>query len=175
MLSFASPPIIPREDLFGNPEKASPQIAPDGTRLAYLAPDEGVLNVWVQTVGQDDARVVTRDRKRGIRMYLWAYDNRHLLYLQDVDGDENWHIWSVDLESRAIRDLTPFQGVQAQLIHADPRFPNEILVGLNLRDARFHDVHRVDLITGAVTQEVENPGDVVGWVADSKFQVRAAH
>src|ERR1044071_4321831 len=86
MLSFDLPPLIPREDLFGNPEKASPQLSPDGRRLAYLAPDEGVLNVWLRTVGQEDDRAITRDRKRGIRMYLWAFDGRHLLYLQDSDG-----------------------------------------------------------------------------------------
>src|SRR5207237_1397703 len=53
--------------------------------------------------------------------------------------------------------------------------PNVILVGLNLRDARVRDVHRIDLTTGAVTLEVENPGDVVGWVPDSEFRVRGAH
>jgi len=174
MLAFDLPPLIPRDDLFGNPEKSSPQISPDGTRLAYLAPDEGVLNVWLRTVGQEDDRVITRDRKRGVRMYLWAYDGQHLLYLQDVDGDENWHVWSVNFETNVIRDLTPFQGVQAHLHGVDHRFPNEILVGLNVRDARFHDVYRVDLTTGAVVLEVENPGDVVGWLVDPQFQVRGA-
>src|SRR5436190_1552341 len=102
------PPVIPREVLFGNPEKASAQLSPDGKRLAYLAPDDGVLNVWLRTVGQQDDRAVTRDRKRGIRVYFWPFDGRHLLYLQDFDGDENWHVWSVDLEANIIRDLTPF-------------------------------------------------------------------
>src|SRR2546421_12492824 len=174
MLSFELPPLIPRDDLFGNPEKASPQISPDGNRLAYLAPDEGVLNVWVRTVGQSDDRVVTRDRKRGIRAYVWPFDGRHLLYVQDYDGDENWHVWSVDLESNIIRDLTAFQGVQARVIAADARYPKEILVGLNARDQRYHDVYRVDLVTGAVTLEVENRDEVVSWVADSQFRIRAA-
>jgi dipeptidyl aminopeptidase/acylaminoacyl peptidase len=169
------PPLIPREELFGNPEKASPQLSPDGTRLAYLAPDEGVLNVWLRTVDQTDDRAITRDRKRGIRIYFWAFDGKHLLYLQDLDGDENWHVWSVNFETNVIRDLTPFQGVQAQVVAVDHRFPNEILVGLNLRDARVHDVHRIDLTTGAVTFEVENPGDIVGWVPDNAFRVRGAH
>ena len=168
------PPIIPREDLFGNPDKASPRISPDGSRLAYLAPDEGVLNVWLRTLGREDDRVITRDRKRGIRMFTWAYDGRHLLYVQDQDGDENWHIWSVDLQSGAITDLTPHPGVQAQLVALDSRFPNEILISMNLRDARVHDVYRVDLASGAATLDVQNPGDVVGWLADPEFQVRAA-
>ncbi|MCC6729395.1 MAG: S9 family peptidase [Chthonomonadales bacterium] len=169
------PPLIPRDDLFGNPEKASPQLSPDGRLLAYLAPDEGVLNVWLRTLGQEDDRAITRDRKRGIRMYFWAFDGRHLLYLQDLDGDENWHVWSVDVQAGVIRDLTPFQGAQAEVIDADERFPNEILVGLNVRDARVHDVYRIDLSTGATTLRAENPGDVVGWVADADFRVRGAH
>src|SRR5689334_13240666 len=132
MSSDTLPPIIPREVLFGNPEKASPQISPDGKLMAYLAPDEGVLNVWLRTVGEADDRVITRDRKRGIRAYFWAYDGKHLLYLQDLDGDENWHIWSVGLQTNIIRDLTPFQGAQAQVVAADPAFPNDLLVSLNI-------------------------------------------
>src|SRR5207244_2835396 len=77
------PPLIPREVLFGNPEKTSPQISPDGKRLAYLAPDDGVLNVWVRTPGQDDDQVVTADKKRGVRIFYWQQDSRHILYLQD--------------------------------------------------------------------------------------------
>lgn len=174
-ISLDLPPLIPRDDLFGNPEKASPNISPDGTRLAYLAPDEGVLNVWLRTVGQEDDRAVTRDRNRGIRAYFWAHDHKHLLYVQDIGGDENWHVWSVNPETNIIRDLTPFLGAQAQVISVDPNFPNEILVGLNVRDARVHDVYRIDLTTGGATMEVENPGDVVGWVADKQFRVLAAH
>src|SRR5919199_132368 len=120
--SWADVPLIPRKVLFGNPDKSGAEISPDGKYLAYLAPDEGVLNVWVRSITAQDDRPVTRDRRRGIRMYTWAYDGRHLLYLQDLDGDENWHIWSVDLESNDIRDLTPFPGAQAQLIHVDHRF-----------------------------------------------------
>lgn len=174
MAGHELPPLIPLEDLFGNPEKASPQLSPDGKRLAYIAPDEGVLNVWVKTVGSDDDRVVTRDRHRGIRNYGWAFDNRHLIYAQDSDGDENWHLWSVDLDGTAIRDLTPFLGAQAMTVAAEPHMPDHILVSMNVRDPRVHDVYRLTLSTGALEMVVENPGDVVGWLADADMAVRAA-
>jgi dipeptidyl aminopeptidase/acylaminoacyl peptidase len=175
MISSGMPPIIPRADLFGNPEKTSAQISPDAKYLAYLAPDEGTLNVWVRSANAQDDRVLTRDRKRGIRNFFWAYDNKHLLYVQDLDGDENWHLWSADMETGVIRDLTPFLGVQAQVIEADPQYPDELLVGLNVRDPRLHDVFRLNIQSGALVEEIQNPGNVVGWLSDNHMLIRGAH
>jgi dipeptidyl aminopeptidase/acylaminoacyl peptidase len=163
--------LIPREVLFGNPERSRPAISPDGARIAWLAPVDGVLNVWVGKVGGNDAKPVTDDTDRGVREYRWAHDNRHLLYVQDQGGDENWHLYAVDLVGGATRDLTPFDGVQAQLVAADKRFPKVILVGLNKDNPELHDVYRVDLTTGQSTMVVPNPG-FVGWVADTELRVR---
>ncbi len=169
------PPLIPREVLLGNPVKASPRISPDGARLAYLAPsDKGVLNVWVRTIGKEDDGQVTNDTHRGIRIHFWAEDGQHILYLQDIGGDENWHVYSVNLDTKVVRDLTPFQGIRAQGIMLDKNHPNEMLVGLNLRDRRIFDMHRVDLTTGAVVLDTVNPGDVVGWLTDPSFKIRGA-
>src|SRR5512143_1903947 len=127
------PPLIPRDLLFGNPERTSPSLSPDGSRLAWLAPDtNNVLQVWVKTVGKEDDKIVTADKKRGIREYVWAKDNRTLLYLQDSDGDENFHIYGVDLPSGNVRDYTAFQGVRAGIAGLNPDFPDEVLVSLNL-------------------------------------------
>jgi dipeptidyl aminopeptidase/acylaminoacyl peptidase len=169
------PPLIPREVLFGNPDKATARISPDGTKLAYLAPDEGVLNVWVRTIGQDDDKVITKDKKRGIRIYFWAYDNEHIIYMQDSDGDENWHLYSVNLTTNLVRDLTPFPGYRVEPVEMDPAFPDQMLVALNIRDERLHDVYRLDLGTGALVLDTENPGSVTGWYADGDFVVRGAH
>jgi len=128
------PPIIPREVLFGNPERVSPQLSPDGKRLAWIAPNtNNVLQVWVKTIGQGDDRVVTADKKRGIRQYFWAEDSQTVIYLQDIDGDENWHVYGVDLGSGNIRDYTAFQGVRAQVTATDPNFPDEMLLGHTCR------------------------------------------
>src|SRR5689334_19391800 len=78
-LALAQTELIPRSVLFGNPERADAQISPDGTMLAYLAPDQGVLNVWVRTLGKTDDRVITNDRKRGIRNFSWQYDSKSIL------------------------------------------------------------------------------------------------
>src|SRR6266478_2101063 len=143
------PPLIAREVLFGNPERTNPHLSPDGARLAWTAPDKkNVLQVWIKTVGKDDDKAVTADKKRGIRQYFWAENSRILIYLQDADGDENWHAYGVDLESGNVRDYTPFQGVRADITATDPKFPDEILVQLNLRDRKLFDVHRLNLKTG---------------------------
>jgi dipeptidyl aminopeptidase/acylaminoacyl peptidase len=169
------PPLIPREVLFGNPEKTSPRISPDGKYLTYLAPDEkNVLQVYIRTVGKDDDRVLTADKKRGIRSYFWTYDGEQLIYLQDSDGDENYHLYGVNIKTKVVRDLTPFQGVRAELVEVDPKFPKEILVGLNLKDRRKFDVYRVNLKNGAVEFDTDNPGNIMGWTADAHFKVRAA-
>jgi hypothetical protein len=164
---------IPRELLFGNPEKASPKISPDGRYFSYLAPDEGVLNIWAGPVG-GQAKPVTADRGRGIRSYFWAEDKKSLLYVQDQNGDENWHLYQSDVEGSAVKDLTPLPGVQAQVVGTHPRFPHEVLVGLNARDKRAHDVHRLDLRDATLKLEVENPGNVTGWLSDTELQVRCA-
>ena len=158
---------IPLEVLFGNPEKAGPQLSPDGKRLAWLAPVDNVLNVWV------DGEPVTNDTLRGIRQYNWTYDNRHLLYVQDLGGDENWHVYTVDLESGDVVDRTPFEGVQAQLYDISHRKPDEVLLGLNKDDPRLHDVYRLTLSTGELVKELANPG-YTEWLIDHDLHVRAA-
>jgi dipeptidyl aminopeptidase/acylaminoacyl peptidase len=171
--------LIPRQTLFGNPERVSPHISPDGTRLAWIAPHEGVLNVWTAPasagagVDWEAAKVVTDDADRGIRQFAWAHDGRHLLYLQDTGGDENWRLHDVDLETMQRRDLTPFDGVQARLLAMEPKFPTEILIALNRDNPELHDVYRLDLVTGELVKEVENPG-FIGWVADPHLVVRGS-
>ena len=169
------PPLIPRAVLFGNPEKASPQISPDGKYLAYIAPDaKDVQQVWVRTIGRDDDRALTDDKKRGIRTYVWTFDGEQLIYLQDSDGDENYHLTAVNLKTGIIRDLTPFQGIRAEIIDLDAKYPKEILVGMNLKNRAKFDVYRINLANGAVEFDTANPGNVMVWTADADFKIRAA-
>lgn len=167
-------PLIPRETLFGNPENTSPRLSPDGKRLAWLAPEEGVLNVWARTIGEDDERAVTHDRSTGIRMFFWAQDADRLLYVQDRDGDENWHLYDIDLKTGAERDLTPFEKTTVGDVITDHNFPNEVFVAINNRDPQLFDLHRIDLTTGKSALEAENPGAFVGWLVDNQFRVRGA-
>jgi dipeptidyl aminopeptidase/acylaminoacyl peptidase len=151
----------------------------DGSQLGWIAPRDGVLNVWVAPIGESDgvdwaaARTVTDDTDRGIRMFGWAWDGRHLLYVQDVGGDENWRLYDVDLVTGERRDLTPFEKIHAQIIGSSKRRPTEVLVGINADNPQLHDVYRLDLVTGNLVKEIENPG-YAGWLADEDLVVRCA-
>ncbi|MCY4366943.1 MAG: S9 family peptidase [Chloroflexi bacterium] len=168
------PPLIPRRLFFGNPDKASPQISPDGSQLSFLAPVEGVLNVWVAPADDPTAaRPVTRDTGRGVRLYGWTFNGNQIAYLQDSGGDENWHIYAVNLETDEIRDLTPLEGVQAQINRDSPKRPGHLLVGLNDRDPQLHDIYLLDLETGH--RELVQHNEGFAWfVADDDFNVRFA-
>jgi dipeptidyl aminopeptidase/acylaminoacyl peptidase len=171
--------LIPRSVLFGNPERTSPQISPDGSSLAWVAPRDGVLNLWVAPIGGDSgadwaaARPVTEDTDRGIRSFAWARDGRHVLYVQDVGGDENWRLYDVEPESLKRRDLTPFEGIHATIIGTSKRRRSEVLVGINADNPQLHDVYRLNLDSGELVKEIENPG-YAGWLADEDLVVRCA-
>src|SRR6201987_2644633 len=169
-----SSPIIPRDVLFGNPERAAPQISPDGTQLGYLASVNGVLNVWIRTVGKNDDRAITEDKYRGIRNFLWQYDNKHILYTQDIGGDENWRLYQTAIATKQTKDLTPYQDVRVDIVAYSWKTPDTTLVQMNKRNPQVFDVYRVALKSANMDVDTENPGDVAGWQADNALQVRAA-
>ena len=143
------PPLIPREVLFGNPQIASVNLSPDGRWISYLAPDRGVLNLWVRDLdGQAPARVLTQQRDRPQMPGYWSADGRYLISFRDGDGDENTVLVRIDPRTGESQDLTPARGVKAVWIGADRDAPNELLVALNDRDPRFHDTYVIDLDSG---------------------------
>ena len=180
--------IIPKEVLFGNPTFASPSLSPDGKYLAFLGPDsQDILNVFVRTL--EDAsttRVVTFDKSRGIRSFKWAEDSTTILYLQDYEGDENFHIFAVDAtittdenategDTVAAKDLTPGEKVKASSVLTNKLYPDELIISHNGRNEKNFDMYKYDFQTGEMTMVAENPGDVVGWgVEDNSNEVRYA-
>ncbi len=173
--TIQAPDLIPRQILFGNPEKSGAKISPDGKMLSWRAPKDGVMNVYVAHVGDmGAARAVTDDRTTGISQYFWAQTGSHILYLQDDNGDEDFHLYSVNLDSNEVKDLTPFKEIAAQVVHVSHKHPEEILVGVNNRDQHwFHDVHRVNVVTGASELVYEN-NEYVGFLADDDYNLKIA-
>lgn len=170
----SDPELIPREVLFGNPVKTRARLSPNGKLLAYLAPVDNVLNVWIKTMGLEDDRIVTKDKNRGIRYYFWAQDSRYILYAQDVEGNENWRLYAVNLETNEIKDLTPFEDMQVRQVETNKNFPSELILSMNKEDPKAHDVYHLDITSGKLTLVAKNPGDVIDWIIDAHFKVRGA-
>ena len=161
-------PLIPRAHLFGNPNRSGGTISPDGAHLAWVAPLDGVMNVWVAPLAApDSARSVTRDAGRGVRDYYWTYDGRHLVFMQDSGGDENWRLHAVDVHTGETRPLTP-EGVRASPAGRSRHIRGEVLATLNQRDPKYPDLFRIELATGRITLVAENPG-LAGFVTDDRF------
>lgn len=180
----AEPPLLDRGLFFGNPEISGAQVSPDGEFIAFIKEyKNGIRNVWIKTRDEafEQARPLTAD-ERPVPFYFWTQDGRYVLYVQDKDGNENFHIYAVDPRSEPeegsdvppARNLTPIEDVRAFIYAVPERTPNEILIGLNDRDPRFHDVYRLDLTTGERELLIRNDTQVAFWISDLDGNVRLA-
>ena len=171
----AAVPLIPRDALFGNPVKAAGRISPDGKTLSWIAPRDGVMNIFVApTANPAAAKALTNERKRPIRSYFWSPDSKQILYVNDKGGDENFLLYGVNVATGAERSLTPFEKTRVDVVGVSPIVPGRILVGLNNRDAKWHDVHSLDLASGKLTPVLINMGGYAGFLADQNLVIRGA-
>lgn len=164
--------IIPRKVLFGNPERSLVKLSRDGQYLSYLAPYNGVMNIYVAKADKpSEATVLSNETKRGIRTYFWAYNNKQILYPQDNDGDENWHIYSIDLENKETRDLTPIKGSKSSVNNISLNFPDEILIENNDRRSDYFDLYKINIATNNMVLLYQN--DIYGSIiTDGQYRVR---
>ena len=178
------PPLIDRDKFFGNPEIAAAQISPDGKWIAFLKPWKETRNIWVKKVGEPYAkgRLITADPKRPIPSFFWSRDGRQILFVQDKDGDENYNVYAVDPAAPAAagrevpeaRNLTAAKGARAMIYSVPKADPDTIYVGLNDRDAAWHDVYKVKISTGERTLVRKNTERIAGWVFDKQANLRLA-
>ncbi|HWB19337.1 MAG TPA: S9 family peptidase [Phycisphaerales bacterium] len=172
--TYGEESLIPRRVFFSNPDHFRVMVSPDGTMISYVAPADGVLNVWVQTIGTSNARPVTHSKSIPVIEYWWAQNSDQILYGQDSGGDENVHIYAVSTDGHSEKDLTPYDHVRAELIASESQFPDEVLIGLNSRVESLHDVWRVNTRTGEGTMVLANDGNYTAFTADAGLNVRAA-
>src|SRR4051794_26729604 len=170
-----SVPLIERAKLFGNPSKVAGGVSPDGAWLAWIARRDGVLNVWVAPAANPTAaKPLTAETKRPIRQYFWSPDSKMILFLNDTGGDENFLLYGVDVASSTQKSLTPFEKTRAVVVGISRVVRDRILVGLNNRDPRWHDVYSLDLATGKLTLVMQNDGGYAGFTADEQLVPRIA-
>ena len=167
--------LVARKIFFDNPDCTNVRVSPDGQNVAYIAPLNGVNNLWVAPLTDPAAaRPVTRVTDRNIGSYYrWAYTSRHLVFFRERDGDENWRAASVDITNGAVVPLTPEQGVKSFLQEIDRKFPDEMLIRHNARDKSRFDLFRINIVTGASELKFENT-EYADLFTDSDFQLRLA-
>ncbi|MCC8405804.1 S9 family peptidase [Paraburkholderia sp. MMS20-SJTN17] len=176
MTSFApATPLIPRSHLFGSPSKVFPRISQDGQYLAWLAPVDGVLNIWVAPSDTPErAFPVTHDTRRGVLSFSWTYAGHYLVYPRDADGNEEFHIYAVDAKTRVDRDLTPFEGVRADVVAISRLVRDRVLVRMNRRDPKFFDLYTLKIDTGELRLLERNDSNMGGFVVDEHYRPRVA-
>ncbi len=166
-------PLIPMEDFFRNPEKTAFMLSPNGEYYSYMAPFESRLNVFVQKIGAEEAIRITSETERDIAGYLWANNNR-ILFLKDTGGDENFHLYGVNIDGSDLKGLTVFEKVRTELIDELEDIEEEVIVGLNKRNPTVFDPYRLNIVTGELTLLAENPGNIMGWMTDHDGKLRIA-
>lgn len=165
--------LIPRSVLFGNPERTNPLLSPDGKQLAFLAPYEGVMNVWVGPL-EGEHRPLTKAIGRPIPGFVWARSGDHILYIKDSDGDENFHLFAVEIATNETRDLTPFDNITTRIIGMNKQHPDTVVVMINKDNPVLHDVYRLNIRSGELTKVETNPGNIVSYTPDRDLRVRLA-
>ena len=172
--TVAGVPLIERTKLFGNPTRTGGQLSPDGKWLSFIAPRDGVLNVWVAPAdAPDQAKPLTAEKVRPIRSTFWSGDSKRVLFVNDKGGDENFLLYGVDVATGTQTALTPFEKTRVQVVGTSESIKDRILVGVNNRDPRWHDVHELNLTTGKLTPVLQNDG-YAGFVADDQLKLRLA-
>ncbi|MCA3255210.1 MAG: PD40 domain-containing protein, partial [Alphaproteobacteria bacterium] len=167
-------PLIERTKLFGNPFRTQGRLSPDGKWLSWIAPRDGVMNIWVAPAADPSkAKPLTAETTRPIRQHFWAPDSSMVMFVNDKGGDENFLLYGVDVVSGVQRTLTPFEKTRVQIESVSPLVPGSILIGVNNRDPRWHDIHSLDLKTGKLTLVLQNDG-YSGFVTDQLHNIRLA-
>lgn len=152
----------------------APALSPDGRRFSYLKRAQGELSLWVGwRESWRDAALLSGGVGADVSRYVWSYGSRHILFPRNDSGDENWHVWSLDVETGERRNLTPWPGVAAGIAALSPDRPSEVLLMANRRDPAVHDLWLVDLESGDCREVFRNPG-FPRLIVDSTFEVRLA-
>ena len=171
----ADTPLIERAKLFGNPSRIAGSISPDGKWLSWIAPRDGVLNVWVAPVAAPgDARALTDEKTRPIRAAFWSPDSKGMLFVNDKGGDENFLLYGVDVASGQQKLLTPFEKTRVRVVNISRHVKDRILIGVNNRDPRWHDIYSLDLKSGKLALVYKNEGGYAGFIADESLELRLA-
>ncbi|MCB2211243.1 S9 family peptidase [bacterium] len=169
--------LIPLDVLFGNPTQIQARLSPDGSAMTYLAPRDGVLNIWIKRSEMEGDLALTNDTGSGIHYHMWMFDNKHVLYIQDRDGDENWRVYAINVKTGEIRDLIPREEsddhpIRSEVLAYSATHPSKVVIGMNRRDERVHDAWLLDTDTGELSLLAKGEVSNLRWIIDNNLDVR---
>jgi dipeptidyl aminopeptidase/acylaminoacyl peptidase len=175
-------PLVPFERYLLKPSYEAPKVSPDGKHIVVMGQIEGVSNLMIADVSDPTAlRPLTHERGRGLQAHTiwdepafrWAEDNRHIFYMRDDKGDENWVLYSLDTLTGESRRLTPAQGVRVRGLQTSAKFPDEVLFGMNDKAPAQVDYYRANARTGALTH-ITSAAPYLLKTFDDEFKERVA-
>ena len=164
------------EDYFKTPEAYSFQLSPDGKYIAYMKRRKsGERDLYLKETSTEKETLLKKQDEDLIRGFYWKSDDR-ILYLQDKGGDENYHVYGVDVDGENDSDLTPFEGVKVTIIATLKDDEEHVIVQMNKDNPRQEEPYRLNIKTGEVTKlYTVNEGDdpVAAYNFDRKGNLRA--
>lgn len=144
------------EDYFGNPKAYTFRFSPDGKYLSYRESDEnGKSHVFVKNMATDEIKMAIEEKEELVRVYGWL-NNERLYFSMDKGGNENYHIYAVDLDGGNLKDLTPYDGVRAEFNELLRDDKEHIIVELNKNNPEVFEPYKLNVITGEITQLYTN-------------------
>ncbi|MCB0763618.1 MAG: S9 family peptidase [Flavobacteriales bacterium] len=174
-MAEAPPAVIDMKDFFKNPEKASFRVSPDGEYISFRAPWKNRMNIFVRKKGTTDDIQVTRDTVRDVGGYFWKGDR--IIYSRDINGDENYIVFSASLDGSDVKALTPQKGVRAGVLddlHNLPGMEQSVMVQMNQRNPQVFDPYLVNVVTGEVKSLYANAENFESWTTDHTGLIRIA-
>jgi dipeptidyl aminopeptidase/acylaminoacyl peptidase len=164
------------EDYFKKPAQFSFQFSPNGLYFSYKERDaSGKSHVYVKNTATNEVKRVIEEKDQLIRGYFWKGNSR-LLFMMDKGGDENYHVYAVNLDGSNLKDLTPFDGVRAGVSAILKDQPEFVIMEMNKENPQIFEPYKVNVNTGEYTRLFENKdpqNPIMGFDFDKDGELKA--
>ena len=163
------------KDYFAKPSSSSFQLSPNGTYMSYRNKDENLKNhVFVKNIKTDEVKQVITEGDELVRGYGWANDNR-LIYIMDKGGNEDYHMFAVNIDGTNQKELTPYEGVKVEILASLKDDKDHMIISMNKNNPMVFDPYKININTGELTQlyentDLENP--IMGYEFDKDGNLR---
>ncbi len=164
------------EDFFTTPAAFRFRLSPEGSKMAYLKrTKEGKKNLWVKDTKTGNEKMILEEGDDLIRTFFWANDDR-ILYLQDKGGNENHHVFGVDIDGTNKKELTPYEGVKVSVSAVLRDDKEHVIISMNKNNPQLEEPYKLNITTGEIEKLYsikEGDAAIVGYDFDKDGNLRA--